>query len=465
VGGFVTFHSQPDSPPLHFFPEEEDNMAAPAPAPAADTAPPRPPTPVRPGLVLPTFEPAGADPTREELLDYREAVAQFFVGVDFTLQFLGVVAPAWPDIQVARDVTMVGQIWQRVAQLGQAVTRAHQTMVTAQQEIMEGEVTNLRMARGAMVGTGTGGNRRAKGVVPTKFRGKRGDLCRTFLAGCKNYRAMEPGAFDDDQQLIHWALQLCEDKARPWAVRQMERLDNERDSQNQPPRELRDWQCFLIIFRTQFDNPGLKDAARQRWRDGFMQTGKVVDYFNEVEDIVLRLNYDKDTSMVMDQVTGRLKEHIRIKFIGRTWFAFDDMKAEIIPYDEAHWQIKKPPPQEKTKNTTMTKYERASTSVTATYTTKTQNTEQQFLPKEEFQYCVDNKLCFKCKSEGREVKGLARYHPNHLTPTQLAEGKGRRENTKNISQALTSTHKTRKTPYVESQIDSESDTDTNKPKN
>jgi hypothetical protein len=52
------------------------------------------------------------------------------------------------------------------------------------------------------------------------------------------------------------------------------------------------------------------------------------------------------------------------------------MKAEIIPYDEAHWQIKKPPPWEKTKNTTMTKYERASTSATATYTLKTQNTEQ-----------------------------------------------------------------------------------------
>jgi hypothetical protein len=428
-----TFHSQPDSPPLHFFPEEEDDMAAPAPA--ADAAPPRPPTPVRPELALPTFEPTGTDPTREELLDSRETVAQFFTGVDFTL-------PAWPDIWVARDVTMVGQIWQRVAQLGQAVTRAHQTMVTAQWEIMEGEVTNLRMARGATAGTGTGGNRRAKGVVPSKYGGKRGDPCRTFLAGCKNYRAMEPGAFDDDQQLICWALQLCKDKAGPWAVRQMERMDNERDIQNRPPRELRDWQRFLIIFRTQFDNPGLKDAARQRWRDGFMQTGKAVDYFNEVEDIVLRLNYDKDTTMVMDQVIGGLKEHIRIKFIGRTWFALDDMKAEIILYDEAHWQIKKPPPWEKTKNTTTTRYKRASTSATATYTSKTQNTEQRFLPKEEFQYCVDNKLCFKCKSEVKEVKGLARYHPNHLTPAQLAEGKGRRENTKNISQASTLTHKT-----------------------
>jgi hypothetical protein len=165
-----TFHSQPDSPPLHFFPEEEDNMAAPAPA--ANAAPPRPPTPVRPGLAIPTFQTAGADPTREELVDYREEVTQFFAGVDFTLQFLGVVAPAWPDIQVAREVTTIAQIWQRVAELGQAVTRVHQTMVTAQQEIMEGEVTNLRMARGATAGTGTGGNRRAKGVVPTKFGGK-----------------------------------------------------------------------------------------------------------------------------------------------------------------------------------------------------------------------------------------------------------------------------------------------------
>jgi hypothetical protein len=152
--------------------------------------------------------------------------------------------------------------------------------------------------------------------------------------------------------------------------------------------------------------------------------------------------------MVMDQVIGGLKEHIRIKFIGHTWFTLNDMKAEIIPYEEAHWQIKKPPLREKTKNTTMTKYERASAGATATYTSKTQNTEQRFLPKEEFQYCVDNKLCFKCKSEGKEVKGSVRYHPNHLTPTQLVEGKGRRENTKNISQALTSAQKCDKTTHT-----------------
>jgi hypothetical protein len=113
---------------------------------------------------------------------------------------------------------------------------------------MEGEVTNLRMARGTTAGTGTGGNRRAKGVVPSKYGGKRGDTCRTFLAGCENYRAMEPGAFDNDQQLIRWALQLCEDKARPWAVRQMERMDHETDTQNRPPRELRDWQRLLEIY-------------------------------------------------------------------------------------------------------------------------------------------------------------------------------------------------------------------------
>jgi hypothetical protein len=284
-----TFHLQPDSPPLHFFPEEEEDMATPALA--ADAAP-RPPRPIRPGLALPRFVNKAEDPTRDELLNYREEIAQFFAGVDFTLQFMGVAAPPWLNILVANNVTMVAQIWQRVAKLGQVVANAHQVMVIAQQEIMEGEVTNLRMARGTTTGTRTGGNRRAKGVVPSKYGGKRGDPCRTFLAGCKNYRAMEPGAFDNNQQLICWATQLCEDKAGPWAVRQMERMDNKIDSQNCPPRELRNWGGFLVIFRTQFNNPGLKDAARQKWREGFMQTGKVVDYFNEVEDIVLRLNYD-----------------------------------------------------------------------------------------------------------------------------------------------------------------------------
>jgi hypothetical protein len=123
------FHLQPDSPPLHFFPEEREDMATPAPAPEAA---PRPPTPVRPGLALPRFMNEAEDPTRDELLNYREEIAQFFAGVDFTLQFMGVAAPPWPNILVANNMTTVAQIWRRVAELGQAVANAHQVMVIAQ---------------------------------------------------------------------------------------------------------------------------------------------------------------------------------------------------------------------------------------------------------------------------------------------------------------------------------------------
>jgi hypothetical protein len=146
--------------------------------------------------------------------------------------------------------------------------------------------------------------------MPTRYNGKKGDPAFTFIAACNNYRTMEPGSFVDHTVLIRWCLQQMDEKAGPWGVRQMMRMDMETDDQGRPPKELRKWKNFCEFFLTQFGDPGLIERAKQKWKMGMTQTGKVVDYFEEVEAVLIRLNYPRDLEIVMDQVKMGLKSHI-----------------------------------------------------------------------------------------------------------------------------------------------------------
>ena len=72
----------------------------------------------------------------------------------------------------------------------------------------------------------------------------------------------------------------------------------------------------------------------------------------------------------------------------------------------------------------------------------------------EIEYCKKNRLCFACKSEGKEVMGSIHYHPNHLKP-----------NTTTARNAATDSKphhdkKKGKDPSADTQVDSGSDSDT-----
>jgi hypothetical protein len=152
---------------------------------------------------------------------------------------------------------------------------------------------------------------------------------------------MEPTAFDSGQTFIRWVLTLCEDKAGPWAVRQLQRMELEVKGDGRCLKEHRKWKHFRAMFVAQFGDPGLKDKARQQWKEGLNQTGRAVDYFELIETILLRLGYERDAAIVMDQVQAGLRPHIREKFISRTWPTLNQMKEEVIPFDAAWDQIKK----------------------------------------------------------------------------------------------------------------------------
>ncbi len=121
---------------------------------------------------------------------------------------------------------------------------------------------------------------------------------------------MKPGVFPTDAMCVRWALQQMEEKAGPWSIRQLSQMDGELDDLGRPPKELRKWKDFGEFFLIQFGDPSLVEKARVKWKNGLSQTGKAVDYFEEVESIILHLNYPRDSEMMMDQVIAGLKIHI-----------------------------------------------------------------------------------------------------------------------------------------------------------
>jgi hypothetical protein len=394
-------------------------------------------------LQRPTFQAVNGDaPTRAELVQFANKVWIYVRNQKFLLQYLGVtIANMPPDLvtiiptALSRPVTIL----RMVMDMDQRVMAFETMIASIQLETARAETVTAQATSSAPPQQS---RHRLKTPMPTRYNGKKGDPAFTFIVACNNYRMMEPDSFTNPAVLVRWCLQQMEDKAGQWAIQQMMRMDKEVDGQGCPPKELRKWKEFCKFFLTQFRDPGLIERAKQKWKTGMTQTGKAVDYFEEVEVVLIRLNYPRDSEIVLDQVKMGLKSHIRTQFIGRDWTSLNAMKAEIIPYDSAYWEInirasgektkisKAAPPTEKTKSPTpAVKTETAKTG-TRTY-----------LPQEEFDECKKEGLCFVCKKEGKKVKGSARFHPNHLP-----------QNTKNSSGKVAAME-------VTCETDSESDSD------
>jgi len=380
-------------------------------------------------MLRPTFRPAVADtPTRQELVDFTTSVDRYIHGQKFILNFLNIDEVDWPVdpvLTVPAAVRSEGTIWRMAAQLGDAMTQFEKEVADAKIASARQETTTVR-AQSSVPPAAQPSRNRLKTPMPSRYDGKKGDPAWTFLVACNNYRIMEPGVFQTEEMLVRWALQQTEDKAGQWAVRQMRRMDMELDDQGRPPKELRKWKNFGEFFLTQFGDPGLVEKAKQKWKAGISQGGKAVDYFEEIESLLLRLNYPRDAEMVLDQVKAGLKSHIRTQFMRKEWLTLNEMKEEVIPYDSAYWEINlSRASSEKTKTSSGSKAapQEQSKSQTPNIKTETAKTGIKLLPQEDFEYCKKNGLCFKCKKEGLDVKGSARYHPNHSQKDKNISGK------------------------------------------
>ena len=242
-----------------------------------------------------------------------------------------------------------------------------------------------------------------------------------------------------------------------------QRMDTETDDFRDPPTKLSNWTKFGEYFLTQFDNPGQVERAKVKWKEGMRQKGKAVDYFEEIENLLIRLKYPRDMTMTLDQVQAGLKSHIQTHFIGEEWTSLNQMKAMIVPYNSAYWEINKANGVK-----TKTQYEskatsnnqergKSSTPQVKMEVAKTGGMQRCFLPQEEFDLCRKNKWCFKCKSDGLEIVGSAHYHPNHL-PQDMTKKLEKKEKTKIVTTSG-------KEKAMEQDKESDSDSDCKQSKN
>jgi len=276
------------------------------------------------------------------------------------------------------------------------------------------------------------------------------------MAACNNYRIMEPTAFADEQTMIRWSLQLMTGKAGAWAVRQMVRMDSqeELDARGRLPKELRKWEHFCTLFALQYGDPGEIERARSKWM-GLKHKGRAVEYFEQVENLLLKLGYGRNEKMVIDQVTIGLKSHIRTHFIGTDWKTLNDMKADVIQYDSQYWQINHTQYGSYKKEGTNSNDKKSTPFQFKTEIAKNGTTDNSSwrLPQEDFEKCRQNRWCFKCYKEGKEIVGSGRFHPNH---NKTQNSKTTDKNSKTTKIATTSTQ-TQDSKIQDVDTDSDSD--------
>jgi len=287
------FASQPSRAPTAFgISRAPSPMSASVEAPEASTSNPQPPetwtAPTAPDPYRkPVFSAANPEtPTRDELIVYTTAIQNYVTGMRYTLHFLNDSADTWPSeisLNVSSTVRAAATIWRAVAIFGEYTSQWERHVALVRLNTARAETSSARAASAQPASRAS----RLKTPLPTKYDSKKGDPASTFAAACANYRIMEPTAFTDDNQYIRWVLQQMEGKAGLWATRQFTRMESEQDINKRPPKELRKMVNFWTFFMTQFGDKGLIDKARMKWNTGLCQTGRALDYFDEIETILL----------------------------------------------------------------------------------------------------------------------------------------------------------------------------------
>ena len=410
--------------------------------------------------VRPVFGPQDQDkPTEAEFKDYNDRVREYVSGITFLLSYLSDAPGERPGaIEVIDPKKMTAlQMWRAAQTLGEEMAEWEKHLEKTKDKVRDAKITRIQRSA-----TPAATKNHLKTPLPSKYDGKKGDNAVTFLAACNNYKIMQRDQFQNDGMLIRWALQQMEEGAGPWAVRQMQRINTETNDFRDPLAELSTWTKFGEYFLTQFDDPGQVERAKVKWKEGMRQRGKAVDYFEEIETLLIRLKYPRDATMTLDQVQAGLKSHIQTHFIGEEWTSLNQMKATIVPYDSAYWEINKASgvktkAQYKSK-ATPTNQERgkSSTLQVKMEVAKTGGMQRCFLPQEEFDLCRKNKWCFKCKSDGLEIVGSAHYHPNHL-PQDTTKKSEKKEKTK-----IATTSGKEKATEQDKESDSDSDCEQSK---
>ena len=220
------YQSQADSTP----PEFRDLI--PTPDPILQPAEPQQRIVRRMGTrAAPVLQRAAGIATRDELEAYGDAVEEYIGHSSFFLTMLQedrrIITDNFPA-RPMRDDDMATWL-----NFGHDVTLLANRWETLINEV-EG---NIRRQIAAPAAVPAAGPSRRKFPLPGKYNGKVGDPAATFLTQCENYFATEGTNWTGNYK-IRWALQFLEDKAGPWAIQQLLRMENDLDENGNLPREL-----------------------------------------------------------------------------------------------------------------------------------------------------------------------------------------------------------------------------------
>jgi len=290
---------------------------------------------IAPGIdKLPVFNPVDEDsPTRRELVAYARSAGSYQNGVRVILEFFKVPTSHIPEAintQIYPNLSQTYKIWRKAFEITKGVSNWERALNTAKVNRLKETLTKA--------GPPASTTHKMKPPLPQPFEGQKGDQALAFIAACSNYKILSLSYLDNDEVMVRWTLQQTRGKANPWAAKQIRRLEEEKDYRGRAPKELRDWEKFVVFFLNTFGDPSLAEKARRQWMRGILQKEGSEQYFNRIEDITQRLSYNRDTKIVLDQVKMGLKPYLRTHFIKREWSTLNEMKQEVVAYEKLHGQ-------------------------------------------------------------------------------------------------------------------------------
>ena len=145
--------------------------------------------------------------------------------------------------------------------INQLAVNANQAMQVARLQALEAQVMAIYMAYATGYGRVAAGlaaalaaplpapaPARTKMKLLEPFTGKNTAVTQHFMNQCSNY--IQQQQINDDEDWIHWMLQLMEGEAAPWRDEILVGFN-----EINPPRYCLDWVNFINHFRAQWDNP------------------------------------------------------------------------------------------------------------------------------------------------------------------------------------------------------------------
>ena len=140
--------------------------------------------------------------------------------------------------------------------------------------------------------------------LPAEFMGKDAASARHFLKQCNNY--INQQHMNDDEERVHWTLQLMEGDATQWRDKILSRFD----AANLPLYCI-DWDQFQAEFRLRWEDPYEANKATIKLMGGTLNQTTSVKKYNDLFNGYLDLSpYDGANGMVLDSYERGLKYEV-----------------------------------------------------------------------------------------------------------------------------------------------------------